>query len=280
MSCGLFKKTTKQISVFEIPFGFGLFHLSGDRIGMYPEVFCDGIFYVCSRASFDVATTAHGNNIERSEIFAMVVIRRFFPAVDASKLLRFFDVTFANGLTYNLTCPGSRLGDSGRTLRAAIWAGAITSAIPGYSASAQCAMANIRFIEFITDAFRAGIAMSHVHRTAPGTLSLMSWGHLRRHFFAGNVGGCCPAKNGPIDIGPEVFADNFPACGPFYCRASLGRNPRGFPFMDSLGGNWRVKQFANAIEAKNVDCCLKCAHAHIQLQVDLNVKFISTLEHW
>lgn len=247
---------------------------------MYPEVFCDGIFYVCSRASFDVATTAHGNNIERSEIFAMVVIRRFFPAVYASKLLRFFDVTFANGFPYNLNCSCPCFGDSRRTLHAAIWAGAITPAIPGYSASAQCAMANIRFIEFGTSAFPANITVSHVHRSTPGALSFMSGCHLRRHFFAGNVGGCCPAKNGPIDIGPEVFADNFPACGPFYCRASLGRNPRGFPFMDSLGGNWRVKQFANAIEAKNVDCCLKCAHDHIQPRVDLNVKFISTFEHW
>lgn len=243
---------------------------------MYSKVFCDGFFYVCGRPSFYVAAAAHGNNIKRPEIFAMVVISRFFSTVDASKFLRFFDATFANGFPYNLNCSGPCFGDSRRTLHAAIGAGAITAAIPGYSDSAQCAMTNIGFIEFGTSAFPANIAVSHVHRSTPGALSFMSGGHLRRHFFVGNVGGCCPAKNGPIHIGPEVFADNLPAGGPFDCWASLSRNPGGFPFMDSLGGNWRVKQFANAIEAENVDCCLKCAHDHIQLQVDLNVKFIST----
>jgi hypothetical protein len=88
---------------------------------------------------------------------------------------------------------------------------------------------------------------------------------------------CCISQIRPVNVWPKVFTHDLSSSCSLDGRAALGGNAGRFPFMDSLSGDRRIEQFADPVKPKNVDCGLECVHAHIQLQVDLNVKLISTL---
>lgn len=78
----------------------------------------------------------------------------------------------------------------------------------------------------------------------------------------------------PPIIRAKVTAGDFSVRGQLNGWAALNWNL--LPFMHGLGRNRRRVKVSDSFESEPINGVLNCSHAYIQLQVELNVKLIST----